>query len=96
MRILTLAIFLSLIFSISLSGMALAVSENSPSQVCKTNDDFGLSHDTCVVCLAQEGEFFSPTCICKSFQDDGTLDSLGLTLGDCISCIQTGNDCPEI
>ena len=95
MRIFTM-IVVSLILGIGLFTVAFAAPDKSPSQICKENDDFGLSHDTCVVCLAQEGEIFSPTCICKSFQDDGTLDLLGLSLGDCVSCIITGKDCPEI
>ena len=98
MRIFTMMIFLSLILGIGLSGVAFAASDNSPSQICKANDDFGVSHDTCVVCIAQGfPEITSPTCTCKAYEDGGLLEFFGFSsLGDCISCLQTGKDCPEI
>jgi hypothetical protein len=76
----------------SLSIVIFGESGKSPSQICKANDDYGVSHDTCVVCVAQgalEG-VFSPTCSCKILEEGdtffGSLEDHGFDdLGDCIS-----------
>lgn len=66
-------------------------SSNSPSQVCKANDDFGFSHDTCVICLAQEKGNVTPACACKIAEEDGAFEFLGFdNLGECISSGFTG------
>jgi hypothetical protein len=90
MRTFTIIIFLSLILGIGFSSMAFAAPDNSPSQICKENDDFDLSHDTCTVCVAQRNldvinfDELTPTCACKILQDSGLL-APGVSLGDCIS-----------
>jgi hypothetical protein len=75
-------------FVVLLSLGAVAMAQDSPSQICKAAGDFGLSHDTCVVCVAQGALTgpLTPTCSCKILQDLDALDLLGFkNLGQCIS-----------
>jgi hypothetical protein len=75
-------------FVVLLSVGAVAMAQDSPSQICKANDDFGFSHDTCVVCVAQGALTgpLTPTCACKILQDFDALDYFGFkNLGQCIS-----------
>ena len=91
MRKFTMIIFMSLLLGVGFSGIAYAGPGNG--KFCKdaTPADFGLDHDTCVVCVAQGAAdvppVISPVCACKILQDQGVLDVLGLSLGDCVSQI---------
>jgi len=64
---------------LSIAAVATA-QEGPPGQVCAANGDFGLSHDTCVNCIAaiNQGERkgsiapgVAANCICKQLEDLG-------------------------
>lgn len=88
MRIRIGLIFMSLVVLLSVCTVALADPGSSPAQFCKANDDIGVSHDTCVVCVTQgllDGTATS-TCSCKVLEDVGALGELGFdNVGQCIS-----------
>jgi hypothetical protein len=79
---------MSVLVLLSVCAVAVADPGNSPSQICKANDDFDLNHDTCTLCVAQgalEGNMTS-TCACKILEDDGILGEVGFeNLGQCVS-----------
>ena len=85
-----LPLFGVLVLLSSISVVAFGQSPSSPSQFCDANGNEGLSHDTCVVCVAQgaldEPPVATPTCSCKILEDEGELEAAGFTnLGECIS-----------
>ncbi len=92
------AVFASLILVFSTSIVAFGTPGQSPSKICDANDNYGTSHDACVVCVAQGNlyqEFLTPTCACKlledNYYDGATLQDFGFdNLGECISSGFTG------
>ena len=88
MRIRIGLIFTGVLIFASLCVTAMAGPDKSPSQICKANDDFGLSHDTCVVCIASGAlqGIETPVCSCKILEDEGGLEAAGFeNLGQCVS-----------
>jgi hypothetical protein len=87
MRKRMMMLFMAAVVALSL-GALVAFAGDSPSQICKANGDFGLSHDTCVVCVAQGALIgpLTPTCSCKILADEGGLADFGFAnLGQCVS-----------
>ena len=89
------AVFASLLLAFSVSLVAFGSSGQSPSQICDANNNYGVSHSTCVLCVAQGALTgpFTPTCACKIIEDAGLLEANGFdNLGQCISSGLTGEE----
>src|SRR4051794_26711554 len=71
--------FLPVLLALMIGVAAYAHSEDAPGKICHDNGDFGFSHSTCVVCIAQGGPEESRVCFCKS------LGLSGEEYGHCVS-----------
>ena len=85
-----LVVGMGLVLVISLAGVAGAfLGFSDPGQTCINNANFGgffLRHDTCVVCINKGNN--SHTCLCKIFEEQGVLPTLGFTnFGACVNTL---------
>jgi len=79
---------IGLVLVLSLASAASAFLNLAPppgvGDLCTSNGNFLVGHDTCVVCLNKGNN--GQVCICKLLEDAGLLVSLGFTnFGDCVS-----------
>jgi hypothetical protein len=77
-----------LVLVLSLASVASAFLGLAPppgvGDFCTSNGNFGVAHDTCVVCVNKGNN--GQVCICKLLQDLGLLGNFGFTnFGDCVS-----------
>lgn len=74
------------------SVAAFAAGGFSPSQFCKANGDFGVSHDACVTCVNNGADDYA-TCECKLLQDDyygvSLADEGFSNFGECVSTLKS-------
>jgi len=74
------------VLALSIGAVAMAQGQ-SPSQFCKANGDFGVSHAMCVNCVVDElnGGATIPVCICKQLEEEANEAGQSFPLGECIS-----------
>ena len=79
---------IGLVLVLSLASAASAILSLAPppgvGDFCTNNGNFGLGHDTCVVCVNKGNN--GQVCLCKTLEDTGLLVFFGFTsFGDCVS-----------
>jgi hypothetical protein len=67
---------------LALSIGAVAMAQNGVGEFCTANENFGVSHDTCVNCVTglDEGRGDAAVCICKLEGNSGFANQ-----GECVS-----------
>jgi hypothetical protein len=72
-------VVMALLSLVVAGGSAYAVGNG---EYCNENDNFGLSHSACVVCMAQGED--APVCFCKTLLSEGYITT-GEEYGACVS-----------